>query len=73
MTDPAAIEFLQKIFKEEWQARNGVQGVINNDSHARETLLASMRKLTPALEAPDDIVNRVVFFVCSLDQTLIGP
>jgi hypothetical protein len=29
----------------------------------RETLLASMRQLTLALEAPDDVVNRVVFFV----------
>jgi hypothetical protein len=72
ITDPALIELLQKRFQEEWQARNGVQGVINNDNHDRETLLASMRQLMPALEAPDDIVNRVVFFVCSLNQTLIG-
>jgi hypothetical protein len=34
-----------------------------NDRLAQETLLTSLRKLTLALETPEDVVNRVVFFV----------
>jgi hypothetical protein len=61
VTEPSVLETLLK--KVSLQVQNSVKDIVNNDKHARETLLASMRQLTLALEAPDDVVNRVVFFV----------
>jgi hypothetical protein len=59
VTEPSVLETLLK----KVSVQNSVKDIVNNDKHARETLLASMRQLTLALEAPDDVVNRVVFFV----------
>jgi hypothetical protein len=61
VTEPSVLETLLK--KVSLQVQNNVKDIVNNDKHARETLLASMRQLTLALEAPDVVVNRVVFFV----------
>jgi len=61
VTEPSVLETLLK--KVSLQVQNSVKDIVNNDKHARETLLASMRQLTLALEAPNDVVNRLVFFV----------
>jgi hypothetical protein len=45
------------------QSKDGSLQDVVNDKLARETLLTSLRNLTLALETPEDIVNRVVFFV----------
>ncbi|KAE9375979.1 S-adenosyl-L-methionine-dependent methyltransferase [Stipitochalara longipes BDJ] len=62
VTEPSVLEVLLK--RVSLQAQNGVKDVVN-DKNARETLLASTRQLTLALEAPDDVVNSVVFFPSS--------
>jgi hypothetical protein len=49
------------------QAKGGVEDGVT-DKLAREALLNSLRQLTIALESPEDVVNRMVFFVWSLCQ-----
>lgn len=60
VTEPSLLEaLLQKV---SLQAKAGLEDGVNNKL-AREALLISLRQLTLALETPDDVVNRVVFFV----------
>jgi hypothetical protein len=44
------------------QTKNGSENIVK-DKLNRESLLTSLRQLTVALETPDDIVNRVAYFV----------
>jgi len=44
------------------QIKDGSENIVK-DKLSREALLTSLRQLTLELETPDDIVNRVVFFV----------
>jgi hypothetical protein len=44
------------------QTKNGSEHIVKHKL-SRESLLTSLRQLTAALETPDDIVNRVAYFV----------
>ncbi|KAH8766420.1 S-adenosyl-L-methionine-dependent methyltransferase [Hyaloscypha sp. PMI_1271] len=59
VTEPTRLEtLLQRVAL---QAKGGVEDGVT-DKLAREALLNSLRQLTIALESPEDVVNRVVFF-----------
>jgi hypothetical protein len=59
--EPSLLESLtQKLVS--LQTKGGLEHVVSNKLD-REALLASLRQLTQALEAPFDIVNRVMFLV----------
>jgi len=65
VTEPTRLEtLLQRVAL---QAKGGVEDGVT-DKLAREALLNSLRQLTIALESPEDVVNRVVFFVWPLCQ-----
>jgi len=65
VTEPTRLETLLR--RVALQAKGGVEDGVT-DKLAREALLNSLRQLTIALESPEDVVNRVVFFVWSLCQ-----
>jgi hypothetical protein len=65
VTEPTRLETLLR--RVALQAKGGVEDGVT-DKLAREALLNSLRQLTIALESPEDVVNRVVFFVWSLYQ-----
>jgi hypothetical protein len=66
VTEPTLIETLLR--RVALQTKGGVEAGVT-DKLAREALLNSLRQLTIALESPEDVVNRVVFFVWSLCQS----
>jgi hypothetical protein len=63
ITDPTLLKTLFR--RVALQTEGGVEDGVT-DKLAREALLNSLRRLTIALESPEDVVNRVVFFVWSL-------
>jgi hypothetical protein len=59
--DTSILETL--LHKVSLQGKAGLSGNILTDKIARGSLLDTLRQLTVALEQPEDVVQRVVFFV----------
>ena len=65
MTVIKAATLLEAVAQElSLQLSSGFPQSLAKDDAARIALLASLQKLTTALETPEDVVNRTVFMVC---------
>ena len=67
---PVITDSLEKLL-EDFQDSKRNQSAIDGDKSCRAKLLAASKKLTAALEEPDDAVNYAQFYVSHFEYVLI--